>query len=227
VGLTAFHPSSEDERENETKTLTFSTERLTRDMEVTGPAVLRFWARTRFDPVPQEDRRMLEGLKAETGGALTPLVRRMEERDVHWIVNLNDVFPDGRVRNLTSGWLAASHRPAPDRQDWTRDGYDPFDYPENRDPNPPEDGEIYEYVVEIWPTCNLFRAGHQIRIDLVNSDYPHLVPSLVPSRSEILHDPEHPSRLILPVVEEDTTDPGLWIQKPRAYLAGDLPWDPP
>ena len=225
VGLTGFHSSSEDERRNEEKTLTFSTPRLDRDLEVTGPAVLRLWARTHFEPVSPENRQNLESLREQTAGLVSPLLAGMEDRDVHWIVNLNDVYPDGRVRNLTSGWLAASHRRDPNRPDWTQQGYDPFDYPEDRSPTPPEDGEIYEYVIEIWPTCNLFKAGHQIRIDIANSDYPHLLPTLVPSQSEILHDSEHPSHLILPVVDPQSTDPDLWIDDPKAYFSGEVPWD--
>jgi hypothetical protein len=124
------------------------------------------------------------------------------------------------VRNITSGWLAASHRPDPARPDWTRDGYDPFLYPEDQAPTLPEDGEVYEYVIEIWPASNVFRAGHQIRIDIANTDYPHFLPSLVPSENEILHDAEHPSRLILPLVDPGTTNPRQWIHDPEAFFAG-------
>ena len=225
VGMTSSHHSSEDERRNEKLTLTFSTGRLERDLEVTGPAVLRFWARTRFKPLSPESLRLLEKLHRDSGGLLDPLLEEMQGPNVHWVVNLNDVYPEGRVRNLTSGWLAASHRRDPARPDWTQPGYDPFAYPEDASPSPPEEGRLYEYVVEIWPTCNLFKAGHQIRIDISNSDVPHLVPTLVPSESEILHDAGHPSRLLLPVVEPESTDPALWIEHPRAFFAGDVPWD--
>ncbi len=212
MGLTAFHPSSQDERENERITLTFSTGRLDRDLEVTGPAVLRLWARTRFGPpVPEA------GQAVPAGEPLEP--------DVHWIVNLNDVHPDGRVVNLTSGWLAASHRPDPSRPDWTQPGYDPFDYPEDQNPVPPREGELYEYVIEIWPTSNLFLAGHQIRIDIANSDYPHLAPCPYPSESEILHAPDHPSRLILPIVDPESARPEQWIEDPQAYFSGAVPWE--
>ena len=224
VGLPGLLFDAEDERENELRTLTFSTAPLTRDVEVTGPAVLRLWARTRFDPVPPEGR----AAWAEGGAALgldrSPLLPKALETDVHWVVNLNDVFPDGRVRNLTSGWLAASHRRDPARPDWTQPGYDPFDYPEDHAPSPIEEGKAYEYVIEIWPTSNVFRAGHQIRIDIANSDVPHLLPTLVPSASEVLHDPQHPSRLVLSVVPLESTNPDQWIDDPEAYFSGREPW---
>ncbi len=213
-------PYAEDERENEELLLTFTTAPLDRDVEVTGPAVLRLWARSDFG-APCEDPPAIwfeQGRASRTD--LSPLIPWAQRPDVHWTVNLNDVFPDGRVRNITSGWLAGSHRPDPTRPDWTGEGYDPFLYPEDRAPVQPESGEIYEYVIEIWPASNVFLAGHQIRIDVAVTDYPHLLPSLVPSQNEILHDEEHPSRLILPVVDAGTTDPRQWIDDPDAFFAG-------
>jgi hypothetical protein len=75
-------------------------------------------------------------------------------------------------------------------------------------------------VIERWPASNVFLAGHQIRIDVAVTDYPHFLPSLVPSENEILHDEEHPSRLILPVVAQETTDPRQWIDDPETFFAG-------
>ena len=67
----------------------------------------------------------------------------------------------------------------------------------DRPPN--EHPIILRLYGEIWPTTNVFQAGQQIRIDISTSDFPHFLPSLVPSENEILHDQDHPSRLILPV----------------------------
>ena len=227
VGFPAARASSEDERENERHTLTFSTAPLDRDIEITGPLVLRLWASTRFEQPSEESVRVYEQLASGLGGRLRSLIDKVIEPDVHWVVNVNDVFPDGRVRNLTSGWLASSHRPDPSRPDWTQEGYDPFFYPQDMHPEPPRDGELYEYAIEIWPTSNVFKRGHQIRIDIANSDVPHLLPTLVPSTSSIFHDPDHPSRLIVPVVDEGTTDPAQWIDDPSAYFSGALPWGGP
>jgi hypothetical protein len=213
-------PHAEDERENERHLLTFSTAPLNRDVEVTGPSVLRLWARSDFgDPCEAPPAIWYEQAEA-SGTDVSLLIPWAQQRDVHWTVNLNDVFPDGRVRNITSGWLAASHRPDPARPDWTGEGYDPFLYPEDASPVPPESGEAYEYVIEIWPAANVFLAGHQIRIDVAVTDYPHFLPSLVPSENWILHDEGHPSRLILPVVDAAATDPRQWIDDPKAFFSG-------
>ena len=217
AGVTKY---SEDERENERLTLTFSTAPLEEDLEVSGPAVLRFWARSRLGS-PCETPPAVWYEQGDINRVdLTPILPWARRPDVHWTVNLNDVYPDGRVRNITSGWLSASHRPDPDRPDWTREGYDPFLYPEDNAPKPPESGKEYEYVVEIWPAANVFQAGHQIRIDISTSDFPHFLPSLVPSENEILHDDAHPSRLILPVVPSGSTNPCQWIDDPEAFFEG-------
>ncbi len=213
-------PYAEDERENEKYLLTFSTEPLDREVEVTGPAVLRLWARSDFGPPCESPPPIWYEQGKASGIDVSPLIPWAQQPDVHWTVNLNDVFPDGRVRNITSGWLAASHRPDPGRPDWTREGYDPFVYPEDRSPTQPQSGEIYEYVIEIWPGSNVFMEGHQIRIDVAVTDVPHFLPSLVPSENDIFHNAEHPSRLILPVVAPETTDPRQWIEDPEAFFAG-------
>jgi hypothetical protein len=189
-------------------------------VEVTGPAVLRLWASSDFGPPCEVPPAIWYEQGYASGIDLSPLIPWAQQQDVHWTVNLNDVYPDGRVRNITSGWLAASHRPDPDRPDWTKEGYDPFLYPEDRIPTLPESGEIYEYVIEIWPASNVFQEGHQIRIDVAVTDTPHLLPSLVPSENDLLHDAEHPSRLILPVVAPETTDPRQWVDDPEAFFAG-------
>jgi len=227
MGVVSFLDWAEDERENERVTLTFSTAPLEADVEVTGPITLRLWARSRFEPAVNDPPSLWFEWARLLGVDISPLIPWASERDVHWTVNLNDVFPDGRVRNLTSGWLAASHRPDPSRPDWTSADYDPFAYPEDGQPVPPEDGTAHEYVIEIWPTSNVFLKGHQIRIDLAVTDFPHFLPSLVPSENEILHDPAHPSRLILPVIPADSTDPRQWIQDPAAFFAGETPWEAP
>lgn len=36
-----------------------------------------------------------------------------------------------------------------------------------------EKGRVYKYKIEIWPTSNLFLAGHQIRLEVSSSNYPH------------------------------------------------------
>lgn len=75
-----------------------------------------------------------------------------------------------------------------------------------------EPGRPYEYVIDLWATSNLFRAGHRIRLDLTSSSFPRwdrnpntgrdlfAEVDLRVARQRVLLDPGHPSRVILPVV---------------------------
>jgi uncharacterized protein len=63
--------------------------------------------------------------------------------------------PEGFAMNLTDGILRLRYR-------------DSFERPQVMRP-----GEVYEIVVEAFPTANLFRRGHRIRLDIASSNFPH------------------------------------------------------
>ena len=77
-----------------------------------------------------------------------------------------------------------------------------------------EPGRTYEYTVRIWPTSNLFAAGHRIRLEVSSSNFPHYdrTPNTgrpfgtdretVPADQTVYHDAAHPSVLTLPVMPE-------------------------
>lgn len=198
----------EDERSDELGVLTFSTEPLPADVEVVGPLTLTFWARTTFGcPLSRAalDRTIAAIKAAINMSDGNMLLDQLNKRDVQWIVELNDVLVDGRAKNITSGWCAASHRPYdPENPTETDPGYTPFDpfyYADtyNTVTHPDfsliEEGTLYRYVVELWPTCNVFKAGHRIRVSLSASDFPHLLPTLIPSVNTIVLDADHQARL--------------------------------
>lgn len=72
-------------------------------------------------------------------------------------------------------------------------------------------GEVVKVRFELYPTSNLFKAGHRLRLLVSSSSFPHydVNPNtgepvgrhtrLRVARNAIHHDPAHPSRLILPV----------------------------
>ena len=198
----------EDERLDELGVLTFTTAPLEEDVEIIGGATLTFWARTRFGrPLTRaaldQARSVIEEVYRFADGNL--ILEQLTKEDVQWVVELNDVFPDGRARNITSGWLSAWHRPYdpvdPTQVDPAYTPFDPFYAVENYDAedhpdfNPIEEGLVYPYTVELWPTANVFRAGHAIRISLSASDFPHLLPLLSPSENTLVLDREHPAHL--------------------------------
>jgi len=73
-------------------------------------------------------------------------------------------------------------------------------------------GEIYEVVIDLWARSNLFRAGHQIRLDISSSNFPlydanpntgqpfaqrDLAPLI--AHNTIFMGHKHPSHIVLPI----------------------------
>jgi hypothetical protein len=196
----------EDERSDDWKIPTFTSEPLEEDLEIVGPVALRFWARTTFkdrsDAIIAGQNTMIDLLGKMLGIDTSSgiLNRTLFDEDVQFVAELCDVFPDGRARGINSGWLRASHRQRDrDESMFTAEhavdpDYTPFDplyIQQDFDPELIEEGELYEYVIELWPSCNVFKKGHRIRVTLTGSDWPHLLPVLVPSSNEIVIDENH------------------------------------
>jgi hypothetical protein len=116
--------------------------------------------------------------------------------DTDVVVRLCDVRPDGTSYNLTDGILRGRHRGAAS----------------GRAPSPLTPGEPTEFEVDLWATSNVFLAGHRIRVQVTSSNFPRWDRNLNTGRDEwgdaemavahqqVLHDAEHPSRILLPVV---------------------------
>lgn len=74
-----------------------------------------------------------------------------------------------------------------------------------------EPGRPYEYSIDLWSTAYVFRKGQRIRVHVTSSCFPRWDANpntgdpfgsaeAIPARQSIFHDPEHPSRLILPIL---------------------------
>ncbi|HWB00119.1 MAG TPA: CocE/NonD family hydrolase [Pirellulales bacterium] len=77
---------------------------------------------------------------------------------------------------------------------------------------PMKPGEIYPITVRLYPTSNVFKRGHRVRVDISSSNFPRF--DVNPNTGEplnrhrgrvvatntIWHDAAHPSHLVLPVV---------------------------
>lgn len=193
----------EDERDDETGVLTFTTEALERDLEISGPLTLTFWAKTKYtEPLTQaklDAALALIQTKFDIGDNENNIIMLADKKDVQWVVEVNDVFPAGRAKNITSGWLAASNRPYnpanPTQVDPAYTAFDPFYSFSDENPNEIVEDTVYQYVVEIWPTTNVFKKGHRIRVSLSASDFPHLFPVLRPSENTIIIDETHQAKL--------------------------------
>jgi uncharacterized protein len=193
----------EDERNDETGVLTFTTEPLASDLEISGPLKLTFWAKTKFtQPATQA---AIDQFLAQIENTFdiakneSSVLLMADRKDVQWVVEVNDVFPGGRAPNVTSGWLSAAYRPYnpanPTQVDPAYKAFDPFYSYSEKNPSPIAEDTLYQYVVELWPTTNVFKKGHRIRVSISGSDFPHLFPVLRPSKNTIVIDETHQAKL--------------------------------
>jgi predicted acyl esterase len=107
--------------------------------------------------------------------------------------------PAGMI--LTRGWLKASH--ACTKSQALSKPYRPY-YLHDA-PQPIEPNKIYKYEIEVWPTSNLFKKGHRIRIDVACGDSPALdfgghYYGIKVGNDTYYHDKDHASHVILPVI---------------------------
>lgn len=114
--------------------------------------------------------------------------------DTDFTAKLVDVHPDGKAMILNDGIIRASYRES------------------NTEPTPIEPGKVYRYRIEVWPTANLFKRGHRIRLEISSSSFPAYDRNLntgAPfgtsaemrvANQTIYHDRRHPSALTLPVL---------------------------
>ncbi|HET9257885.1 MAG TPA: CocE/NonD family hydrolase [Pseudonocardiaceae bacterium] len=129
-----------------------------------------------------------------TGPISVTLYASSSAPDTDWTAKLVDVYPDGTAVNLNNGIQRASFRES------------------STAPTPIEPGRVYQYTIAVWPTSNLFRAGHRIRLEISSSDFPQFDPnpntgSWLGESTEariahqrVLHDSQYPSALVLPVI---------------------------
>lgn len=156
----------------------------------------------------------------------------IDQEDTNWIAVLSDVGPDVSVqsaregerdvpsdlpeRELTRGWLKASHRAVDESRSKPGRPWHPLTREASRKVTP---GKIEEYRIEIMATANVFRKGHRICLDITSMDVPtgiggatnaEYVPYHVCSSKTVVHrihhGARHPSHLLLPIVPIDQTD---------------------
>lgn len=121
--------------------------------------------------------------------------------DTDFTAKLVDVFPDGRAINLCDGILRARYRNGLDREELM------------------EPGTVYEVTVDLTATSNVFLPGHRIRLDISSSNFPRYdrntntggviaqetEDQMIPAINRIHHGPDHPSRLVLPIIDREET----------------------
>jgi len=73
-------------------------------------------------------------------------------------------------------------------------------------------GSVYEFTIRLYPTANVFKKGHRIRLDISSSNFPRFDVNpntgeplnrhrrMVVATNTIYHDRSRPSHIVLPVV---------------------------
>jgi uncharacterized protein len=175
--------------------LRYLSEPLTEDVLIAGPIVLNLFA-----AIDQDDTNWIVILK-DVGPDVSVHTVREGEREVP------DDLPE---RELTRGWLKASHRALDAKRSKPWKPWHPLT---REAAKPVAPGEVVEYAIEILSTANLFRRDHRICLDITSMDLPtgvagatnaEYVPyHICSSRTtmhRIFHDVQRPSHLLLPVI---------------------------
>ncbi len=106
----------------------------------------------------------------------------------------NPDYPLGFDLNLGDSILRARYR-------------DSLDHPRLMEPN-----QVYPVTITLYPTSNVFKKGHRLRVDVSSSNYPRfdINPNtgdplgdyrrMVTADNTIVHDASHPSKVVVPVI---------------------------
>ena len=135
------------------------------------------------------------GREVEVTGPITvTLWATTSATDTDFTAKLVDVCEHGCARNVTDGIIRARYRDS------------------SSTPSLVEPGRAYRYTIDLWASSNVFKEGHQIRVEVSSSNFPRFdrntnTGKLIaedggfkPALQTILHDSEHPSHISLPIV---------------------------
>jgi len=129
-----------------------------------------------------------------TGPITADLFIKSSAADTDFTAKLVDVGPDGFAQDLTEGILRMRYRGSAEHATLM---------------NP---GQIYEISLDLWATSNVFLRGHSLRLEISSSNFPRFdrnlntgeeikfARTMVAASNTILHDAQHPSSLVLPIM---------------------------
>lgn len=129
-----------------------------------------------------------------TGPVTATIFVKSSAVDTDFTGKLVDVSPDGFAKDLTEGILRMRYRDSPEHSTLM---------------NP---GQVYEISLDLWATSNVFLKGHSLRLEISSSNFPRFDRNLntgeeikfartsVSATNTILHDAQHPSALVLPIM---------------------------
>jgi hypothetical protein len=139
--------------------------------------------------------------------------------DTDFFVLLADLTPEGDLYGLQRGLLRASHRGVDEEESVfaSLEGREMLVRPHHRHDRlrPISPGEAYCYRIEIFPVGHVFRPGHKLVLRVSRPPFNDPIgvtrsgqasyrydSNRPPATVTILHDADHPSSLLLPVLPE-------------------------
>ncbi len=151
------------------------------------------WVEAREDVLVYSTPPLAEDVEV-TGPVSVTLYASTSAADTDFTGKLVDVDPSGYARNLTDGIIRARYRTP------------------RTEASPIQPGTVYEYTIDLWSTSNLFKKGHQIRLEISSSNFPRFDRNtnsgeeigsdsrLIPALQTVHHSAEYPSHVKLPIV---------------------------
>ena len=136
----------------------------------------------------------LENDTEVTGPIEVTLYAASSAPDTDFSAKLDDVYPDGTSMLISYGIQRARYRESQARATLIKPR------------------KVYTYTINVWPTSNLFKAGHQIRLEVSSSNFPMFDRNpntghpfaqdaeLRIAEQTIYHDKDRPSAITLPIV---------------------------
>ena len=111
----------------------------------------------------------------------------------------NRDYPSGYELNITDGIIRARYRNSPEKQELMKPG------------------EVYKFTIEPFPTANVFKKGHRIRLDISSSNFPRFDVNpntgeplgmnrrMVAADNSVYHDAKYASKLTLSIARKSQT----------------------
>jgi putative CocE/NonD family hydrolase len=169
---------------------------------ITEPSFAQVGSAEDYRPVERRDdvlvytsEPLAEDLKV-CGPIKVELYASSSAKDTDFMGLLIDVWPEGYAQRLIDGMVRARYRDGMDKASLI------------------EPGKVYAYTLDLWNTCQTFKKGHRIRLQIASSAFPKYdrnpqtgdnlarANKLQKADQKIYHDKNHPSHIVLPVVPE-------------------------
>ena len=167
---------------------------------ITEPSFAQMGSADDYRPVERRDDVLVytsEPLAEDTtvcGPIKVQVYASSTAKDTDFMGLLIDVWPDGFAQRLIDGMVRARYREGMEK------------------PSLIEPRKVYSYTLDLWNTCQTFKKGHRIRLQIASSAFPKydrnaqtgedLAKAVKSQKAEqqIYHDKARPSHVVLPIV---------------------------